>query len=124
MAEHPSEFQGAIRILKGFVRFRSKWHDIAESMGLASERTRSSDPVHASSVRKKTLVDSLSDIITAADKLKCLITDIRTYTGAVSLDITSGSMASRTAEGFYVTLVNGIQYLSDYFKYTRERTIF
>ena len=62
--------------LKGLVRFQSTWHNIAESMGLVSERTRSSDPVHASSVRNKTLVNSLPDIITAADKLKCLITDI------------------------------------------------
>ena len=93
-------------------------------MGLVSERTRSvSDPVHASSVRNKILVDSLPDIITAADKLKCLITDIRSYTGAVSLDIISGSMASRTAEGFYVTLVNGVQYLSDYFKYTGKENV-
>ena len=43
----------------------------------------------------------------------------RTYTGAVSLDITSGSMASRG----YVTLVNGVQYLSDYFKYTGKENI-
>ena len=93
-------------------------------MGLVSERTRSvSDPVHASSVRNKILVDSLPDIITAADKLKCLITDIRSYTGAVSLDIISGSMTSRTAEGFYVTLVNGVQYLSDYFKYTGKENV-
>ena len=126
VAEHPSEFQGAIRMacsLKGLVRFQVTWHDIAESMGLVSERTRSSDPVHASSVRNKTPVDSLPDIIMAADKLKCLITDIRTYTGAVSLDITSGSMASRTAVGFYVTLVNGLQYLSDYIKYTGKEDI-
>ena len=32
-------------------------------------------------------------------------------------------MASRTAEGFYVTLVNGAQYLSDYFKYTGKENI-
>ena len=32
-------------------------------------------------------------------------------------------MASRTAEGFYVTLVNGVQYLSDYSKYTRKENI-
>ena len=88
------------------------------------------DPVHASSERNKTLVDSLRtrhwsihfqiDIITAADKLKCLITDIQTYSGAVSLDITSGSMASRTEEGFYVTLVNGVFQVSS----TLERRIF
>ena len=87
------------------------------------EKTRSSDPVHASSVRNKTLVDSLPDIITAADKVKCLITCIWTYTGAVSLDITSGSMASGTVEGFYITLVNCVQYLSGYFKYTGKENI-
>ena len=114
---------------KGLVRFEFQptWHDIAESMGLVSERTYSSDPVHASSERNKTLVDSLRtrhwsihfqiDIITATDKLKCLITDIQTCSGAVSLDITSGSMASRTEEGFYVTLVNGVSS-------TLERRIF
>ena len=62
VAEHPSECRGAIRMacsLKGLVRFQSTWHDIAESMGLVSKRTRSSDPVHASPVRNKTLVGSL-----------------------------------------------------------------
>ena len=63
------------------------------------------------------------DTITAADKLNCLITDIQTYSGDVSLDLTSGSMASRTAEGFYVTLVNGALYLSDCFKYTGKSEI-
>jgi len=72
--------------LNGLVRFESMWHDIAESMGLMSERARSSDQVQASSVRNKTLVDSLPDIITAADKLKCLITDTLAYTGAESED--------------------------------------
>ena len=31
VAEHPSEFQGAIRM--ACFRFQSTWHDIAESMG-------------------------------------------------------------------------------------------
>ena len=119
--------------LKGLVRFQPTWHDIAESMGLLSERTCPSGPVHASSVKNKTLVDSLPtrhwsihfliDIITAADKLKCLITDIRTYTGAVSLDTTSRSKASGTAEGFYVTLVNGVQCLSECFKFIGKKNI-
>ena len=107
VAEHLSEFKRPSPLAL------PTWHNIAsESIGLVSERTRSSVPVHASSVRNKALVDSLPDIITAADKLKCLITGKRTYTGAVSLDITSGSIASRAAEGCYVTLVNGVQYLS------------
>ena len=110
VAEHPSELQGAIRMscsLKCLVRFQSTW-DLAESMELVSESTSSSDPVHAYSVIK-TLVGSLPDIITAADMFKCVITDIRAYTGVVSLDITRGSMASRTEGGFYVVLVNGVQ---------------
>ena len=89
-----------------------------------SERTSSSDPVHASSLRNKTLVDSLPDIIKAADKFKCRITEIRTYTGAVSSDITSGSMASRTAEEFYVTLVNGLKCICQTISSTLERRIF
>ena len=32
-------------------------------------------------------------------------------------------MASRAAEEFYVTLVNGVQCLSDYFKYTGKENI-
>ena len=93
-------------------------------MGLVSERTRSSDQSSSRFLCKKQDTGRFtSRYYTAADKLKCLITDIRTYTGAVSLDITSGSMASRTAEGFYVTLVNGVQYLSYYFKNTEEENI-
>ena len=61
-------------------------------MRLVSERVRSSDPVHASSIRKKTLVDSVPDVITAPERLEYLIIDIRTYTGAVSLDISQESM--------------------------------
>ena len=37
--------------------------------------------------------------------------------------MTYGSMASRKAEGFYVTLVNGVQYLSHYFKCTGKENI-
>ena len=32
-------------------------------------------------------------------------------------------MVSRIAEGFYVTLVSGVQYLSDYFKCTGKKNI-
>ena len=32
-------------------------------------------------------------------------------------------MASRSTEGLYVTLVNGVQYLSDYFNYTGKENI-
>ena len=45
----------------------------------------------------------------------------RKYTGAVLLDISHGSMASRTAEGFYKTLINGADYLCDYLSYWGAR---
>ena len=102
IAEHPSEIQGAIRMacsIEGLVRFQSTWREIAEGMELVSKRVKSSDPDYAAKVRGRTLVSSLPELRTAAERLESLITDIRQYTGAVSLDISHGSMASRTAEG-------------------------
>ena len=46
------------------------------------------------------------ELRTAAERLESLIADTP-YTGAVSLHISHGSVASRTAEGFYKTLING-----------------
>ena len=66
------------------------------------------------------MVDSLPELRTAAQRLESLITETRQYTGAVSLDISHGSMASRTAEGFYKTLINGAVYLCDYFIHIGE----
>ena len=90
IAEHPSEIQGAIRMacsIEGLVGFQSKWREIAEGMELVSKRVRSSDPYYAAKVRERTLVSSLPELRTAAERLKSLITDTRQYTGAVSLDI-------------------------------------
>ena len=67
------------------------------------------------------MVGSLSELKkTATQRLESLITDSRQYTGAASLDISHGSMASRTAEGFYKTLINGADYLGDYFVHIWE----
>ena len=85
-----------------------------------SKRVRSSDPDHAAKVRERILVSSLPELRTAAERLESLITDTRQYTGAVSLDISHGSMASRTTEGYYKTTINGADYLHDYFKHTWE----
>ena len=123
IAEHPSEIQGAIRMacsLQGLIRFQSTWREIAEGMGLVSKRVRSSYPDYAAKVRERTLVSSLPELRTAAERLESLITDTRQYTGAVSLDISHGSVASRTAEGFYKTLINGADYLCDYFVHIGE----
>ena len=60
------------------------------------------------------------ELRTAAERLESLITDTRQYTDAVSLDVSYGSMASRTAEGFYKTTINGGDYLCDYFNHIGE----
>ena len=86
-------------------------------MGLVSKRVRSSDPDHAAKVRERTLVSSLPELRTAAERLESLITDTRQYTGAVSLDISHASMTSQTAKGFYKTTINGADYLCDYFNH-------
>ena len=85
-----------------------------------SKRVRSSDPDYAAKVRERTLVSSLPELRTAAERLESLITDTTQYTGAVSLDISHGSMASRTAEGFYKTTINGADYLWGYFNHIGE----
>ena len=123
IAEHPSEIQGAIRMafsLQGLIRFQSTSREIAEGMGLVSKRVRSSDPDYAAKVRERTLASSLPELRTAVERLESFITDTRQYTGAVLLDIKHGSMASRTAEGFYKTLINGADYLCDYFVHIGE----
>ena len=127
VAEHPSDIQGAIRMacsLQGLIRFQSTWREIAEGMGLVSKRVRSSDPEFAAKVRERTLAESLPELETAAQRLENIIEETRQYTGAVSLDISHGSMASRTAEGFYKTLVNGANYLREYFIHIGEDDLY
>ena len=55
--------------------------------------------------RNKSLTDCLPDITMTAAKLESIFADIRKYTGAGTLVISHGLMYSRTAEGFYKTLV-------------------
>ena len=61
------------------------------------------------------MVASLPELKTAAERLVNIITGARTNAGAVSIDISYRSMTFRTAEGFYKTLTNGADCLSDYF---------
>ena len=89
----------------GLTRFQSAWHHSSDAMGMVSDRVRASNPEYASLTRNKSLAEALPDITTAAAKLESIIADIRKFTGAGTLDISHGSMASRTAEGFYKTLV-------------------
>ena len=83
-----------------------------------SKRVRSSDPDHAAKVRERTLVSSLPELRTAAERLKSLITDTRQYTGAVSLDISQWLPEQLKA---FIRLLSMVQtYLCDYFNLIGE----
>ena len=84
IAEHPSEIKGDIRMacfLQGLIRFQLHVARNCGGMGLVPERVRSSDPDYAAKVRERTLVSSLPELRTAAERLESLITDTRQYTG-------------------------------------------
>ena len=118
IGEHPREFQGAIRLvysLKGLGNFQEIWQGIAFSMGLISKRNTATDPELARVVKLKKLRDSHHELGPPAERLKLLIAGCKERTGAESLDITHGSMASRTAQGVFHTLVQGQKFLLHYF---------
>ena len=52
-----------------------------------------------------------------AEKLTMLVENSKECTSAASLDITHESIASRTAEGVYSTLVREQSFLVEYFNY-------
>ena len=83
--------------LEGLVDFLSAWNGIADGM-MSKHRISSRH---------------LQDII---DSTKT------TFNGE-SLDITQGGMSSRTAEGVYVTLVKGIDFLVDYINHIKHKQL-
>ena len=84
-------------------------------MGLISMRNTANDPELARVVKLKKLRDSHHELGPQAERLKLLIVGCKERTGAESLDIAHGSMASRTAQGVFDTLVQGKKFLLQYF---------
>ena len=116
--EHARELQGAIRLvysLKILGNFQEIWQGIAFSMGLISKRNIANDPELARVVKLKKLRDSHHELGPLAEWLKLLIVGCKELTGTESLDITHGSMTSRTAQGVFDTLVQGQKFLLQYF---------
>ena len=81
-------------------------------MGLISKRNIKNELARV--VKLKKLRDSLR-LGPPAERLKLLIAGCKERTGAESLDITHGSIASRTAQGVFNTLVQGQKFLLQYF---------
>ena len=118
VAEHPREYQGAVRVmysLQGLVSFQTIWRGIAYSMGLISKRSTANDTELAKAVKTRKLRESHYKLLAPAEQLKCLIESTVERTGAESLDITHRSMASRTVQAVYHTLVEGQKFLLQYF---------
>ena len=84
-------------------------------MGLISKRNIANDPELAIEVKLKKLRDSHHELGPPAERLKLLIAACKERTGTESLDIIHGSMASRTAQGVFGTLVQGQNFLLQYF---------
>ena len=93
------------------------WRDIAYSMGHISKRSITNDPDSAKLVKTEKLRESHLELEGPAEKLRMLKENSDECTNAGSLDITHGSMASRTAEGVYGTLVRAQSFLLEYFNY-------
>ena len=126
IAEHPSEIQGAIRMacsIEGLVRFQSTWREIAEGMGLVSKRVRSSDPDYAAKVRERTLVSSLPDLRTAAERLESLITDTRHTQMLFRLTLVMGQWLPEQLKAF-IRLLSMVQTICAITSTILGRTIF
>ena len=123
IAEYPSVYQGAIRLcysLEGLVKFQSAWKDIASSMGLVSKREALQNPEKARQTKTKVLDDPLPELQMPAASLRSIVESCKARTNANALDITHGSMSSRTAEGVYITLLKGLQFLVGFFRHIRH----
>ena len=123
IAEHPSVYQGAIRLcysLEGLVKFQSAWKDIASSVGLVSKREALQNPEKARQTKTKVLDDSLPELQIPAASLRNIVESCKARKNPNVLDISHGCMSSRTAEGVHITLLKGLQFLVDYFRHIRH----
>ena len=57
------------------------------------------------------------------DIFRILVDSCKNHTSASALDITHCSMASRTAEAVFTTLIKGMEFLIDYFKHIRHEEL-
>ena len=89
-------------------------------MGLISKRSTANDTELAKAVKTRKLRESHDKLQAPTEQLKCLIESTVERTGAEGLDITHGSMASRTAQAVYHTLMEGQKFLLQYFDHIKH----
>ena len=126
IGEHPDEIQGAIRVcfsLEGLIKYQSVWNEISTTMGLVPKRLSVAEPDHAKHVKGAIVSEALPELKQSAAKLEQLTDSNKDRLNVQALDITHGSMASRTAEAVYSTAVNSLNYVTEYFKHIEREDI-
>ena len=126
ICEHPDQIQGAIRVcfsLEGLIKYQSVWNEISTTMGLVSKRLSVAEPEHAEHVKGAKVSEALPELKQSAAKLEQLIESNKDRLNVQALDITHGSMASRTAETVHSTAVNSLNYVTEYFKHIEREDI-
>ena len=92
-------------------------------MGLMSKRLSVTEPEHDKHVKGAKVSEALPELKQSAAKLEQLIESNKDRLNVQALDITHGSMASRTAEAVYSTAVNSLNYVTEYFKHIKREDI-
>ena len=92
-------------------------------MGLVSKRLSVAEPEHAKHVKGAKVSEALPELKQSVAKLGQLIESNKYRLNVQALDITHGSMASRTAKAAYSTAVNSLNYVTEYFKHIEREDI-
>ena len=124
--EHPPDYQGSIQMyysLDGLINFQSSWYGIASSVGLVSRCMVQQNQAVAREIKTKALEDALPDLRVSCGHLQDIVDSGKCRKSASALDITHCSMASRTAEAVFITLIKGMEFLIDYFKHIRHEEL-
>ena len=124
IGEHPDEIQGAIRVcfsLERLIKYQSVWNEISTTMSLVSKRLSVAEPDHAKHVKGAIVSETLPELKQSAAKLEQLIESNKDRLNVQALDITHGSMASRTADAVYNTAVNSLTTLLNISNTSKEK---
>ena len=121
IAEHPKEFQGAVRVchsLTDLILYQTIWFEISRVFSQLSKREiRNNSKEVNEQLKVRNLQDAFPEMEDPCQKLHYLTESISNTFNSNSLDITHGFMSSKTAKAVYNTLRNGLCFILEYFDY-------
>ena len=109
--------------MKGPGEFQSIWQEISAAFGIIIRREARKRPEKAKEIKYMLIVDAKDKLESAAVRLHQLIGRTSTLHGSMQLDITLGSMSGVTAGCVYDTLLSGVQFVIDCFKYIGQEEL-